>query len=171
MRQLDAAAVARAAPPLRSLSPAATVLTPHSKPLPGRAFFPPQVEEQLGVVRAACTQLRDCEPFLKVLQAVLELGNHLNAGTHRGGAAGFKLDTLLQLADVKGTDRKTSLLQVGPAPVVRVRRKAVPHPEKGQGPGAGLLVQPPEVRRAHPPSRGQAGAARIERRALKSRVV
>lgn len=28
----------------------------------------------------------------------------------RGAAAGFKLDTLLKLADVKGTDRKTSLL-------------------------------------------------------------
>ena len=26
------------------------------------------------------------------------------------GGAGFKLDTLLKLADVKGTDRKTSLL-------------------------------------------------------------
>ena len=32
-------------------------------------------------------------------------------GTHRGAAAGFRLDTLLKLADVKGTDRKTSLLQ------------------------------------------------------------
>lgn len=31
-------------------------------------------------------------------------------GTMRGSAAGFKLDTLLKLADVKGTDRKTSLL-------------------------------------------------------------
>ena len=31
-------------------------------------------------------------------------------GTQRGAAAGFKLDTLLKLADVKGTDRKTSLL-------------------------------------------------------------
>ena len=55
--------------------------------------------------------MRHCEPFLKLLQAVLELGNHLNAGTHRGSAAGFKIDTLLKLADIKAVDRKTSLLQ------------------------------------------------------------
>lgn len=48
---------------------------------------------------------------MKLLQAVLELGNHLNAGTHRGCAAGFKLDTLLKLSDIKATDKKTSLLQ------------------------------------------------------------
>lgn len=62
-------------------------------------------------MRAACSELRESEPFSKMLQAVLELGNYLNAGTQRGSAAGFKLDTLLKLADVKGVDRKTSLLQ------------------------------------------------------------
>lgn len=68
-------------------------------------------EEQLALMRAACAELRECEPFSKLLQAVLELGNYLNAGTQRGSAAGFKLDTLLKLSDVKGVDRKTSLLQ------------------------------------------------------------
>ncbi|PSC67234.1 formin 6 [Micractinium conductrix] len=66
--------------------------------------------EQLEIVRTACTELHGCSAFTKLLQAVLELGNHLNQGTQRGAAAGFKLDTLLKLADVKGTDRKTSLL-------------------------------------------------------------
>jgi hypothetical protein len=68
-------------------------------------------EDQLKLMRAACAELRECEPFSKLLQAVLELGNYLNAGTQRGSAAGFKLDTLLKLSDVKGVDRKTSLLQ------------------------------------------------------------
>ena len=46
-----------------------------------------------------------------VSHAVLDgAGQHLNQGTHRGAAAGFRLDTLLKLADVEGTDRKTSLL-------------------------------------------------------------
>ncbi len=35
----------------------------------------------------------------------------VHSGSRRDiGGAGFKLDTLLKLADVKGTDRKTSLL-------------------------------------------------------------
>jgi hypothetical protein len=70
-----------------------------------------QVQEQLNIIHGACSELKNCTPFLKLLQAVLELGNHLNAGTHRGGAAGFKLDTLLKLSDIKAVDKKTSLLQ------------------------------------------------------------
>lgn len=125
-----------------------------------------QCVDHLEVVRAACSELQACASFSKLLQAVLELGNHMNQaglpcpalkskacehlqacshavvrgtgsagrgmpwesskgplsagnlplacgclqGTQRGAAAGFKLDTLLKLADVKGTDRKTSLL-------------------------------------------------------------
>lgn len=34
----------------------------------------------------------------------------MNVGTSRGGARAFKLDALLKLSDVKGTDGKTSLL-------------------------------------------------------------
>lgn len=70
-----------------------------------------QVEEQIEIIHNVCVEMKTCEPFLKLLQAVLELGNHLNAGTHRGGAVGFKLDTLLKLADIKAVDKRTSLLQ------------------------------------------------------------
>jgi hypothetical protein len=70
-----------------------------------------KVEEQQKLVLEACHEMKHCTPFLKLLQAVLELGNHLNRGSHRGDAAGFKLDALLKLADIKAVDKKTSLLQ------------------------------------------------------------
>ncbi len=66
-----------------------------------------QVGEQIEIIHDVSKEMKTCEPFLKLLQAVLELGNHLNAGTHRGGAVGFKLDTLLKLADIKAVDKKT----------------------------------------------------------------
>lgn len=47
---------------------------------------------------------------MKLLEAVLKTGNRMNVGTIRGGARAFKLDALLKLADVKGTDGKTTLL-------------------------------------------------------------
>lgn len=47
---------------------------------------------------------------MKLLEAVLKTGNRMNDGTYRGGAQAFKLDTLLKLSDVKGTDGKTTLL-------------------------------------------------------------
>uniref|UniRef100_A0A7N0RJ11 Formin-like protein n=1 Tax=Kalanchoe fedtschenkoi TaxID=63787 RepID=A0A7N0RJ11_KALFE len=63
--------------------------------------------ETLGV---ACDKLKNSRLFLKLLEAVLKTGNRMNDGTYRGGAQAFKLDTLLKLADVKGTDGKTTLL-------------------------------------------------------------
>ncbi|KAK9806804.1 hypothetical protein WJX72_003461 [[Myrmecia] bisecta] len=77
-----------------------------------RTFAPTvtRVREQLDLLKRACGELGGSQDFMALLQAVLALGNHLNEGTMRGAAAGFKLDTLLKLADVKGVDRKTSLL-------------------------------------------------------------
>ena len=43
----------------------------------------------------------------------------MNVGTYRGGAQAFKLDTLLKLADVKGTDGKTSLLHFVVQEIIR----------------------------------------------------
>ncbi|KAJ8572866.1 hypothetical protein K7X08_009377 [Anisodus acutangulus] len=58
----------------------------------------------------ACKELRSSRLFLKLLEAVLKTGNRMNIGTIRGGARAFKLDALLKLSDVKGTDGKTTLL-------------------------------------------------------------
>lgn len=60
--------------------------------------------------QVACTKLKNSRLFLKLLEAVLKTGNRMNVGTYRGGAQAFKLDTLLKLSDVKGTDSKTTLL-------------------------------------------------------------
>eukprot|EP01023_Acetabularia_acetabulum_P017119 TRINITY_DN18515_c0_g1_i6.p1 TRINITY_DN18515_c0_g1~~TRINITY_DN18515_c0_g1_i6.p1 ORF type:complete len:232 (-),score=29.67 TRINITY_DN18515_c0_g1_i6:43-738(-) len=51
-----------------------------------------------------------CVDFMG-LQTVLAVGNFLNSGTTKGGAIGFKLESLLALHNVKGLDKKTSLLR------------------------------------------------------------
>lgn len=61
-------------------------------------------------MQVACNELKNNRLFLKLLEAVLKTGNRMNDGTYRGGAQAFKLDTLLKLSDVKGTDGKTTLL-------------------------------------------------------------
>lgn len=43
----------------------------------------------------------------------------MNTGTYRGGAQAFKLDTLLKLSDVKGTDGKTTLLHFVVQEIIR----------------------------------------------------
>ncbi|GAB2277471.1 hypothetical protein Dimus_012176 [Dionaea muscipula] len=68
------------------------------------------LRSSLSMLEEACKELRSSRLFLKLLEAVLKTGNRMNVGTIRGEARAFKLDALLKLADVKGTDGKTTLL-------------------------------------------------------------
>ncbi|KAI3940726.1 hypothetical protein MKW98_030045 [Papaver atlanticum] len=80
-------------------------------------------------LEAACEELRNSRMFLKLLEAVLKTGNRMNVGTNRGDAHAFKLDTLLKLVDVKGTDGKTTLLHFVVQEIIRaeVSRRSGPN--------------------------------------------
>ncbi|CAI9783578.1 unnamed protein product [Fraxinus pennsylvanica] len=77
------------------------------------------IKESFATLEIACKELRNSRLFLKLLEAVLKTGNRMNDGTYRGGAQAFKLDTLLKLADVKGTDGKTTLLHFVVQEIIR----------------------------------------------------
>ncbi|KAH7681211.1 Mur ligase central domain-containing protein [Dioscorea alata] len=68
------------------------------------------LKQSFQTLEEACDELRNSRLFLKLLEAVLKTGNRMNIGTNRGDARAFKLDTLLKLVDIKGTDGKTTLL-------------------------------------------------------------
>ncbi|KAG2593551.1 formin-like protein 1 [Panicum virgatum] len=70
-------------------------------------------------LETACDELRSSRLFLKLLEAVLKTGNRMNVGTNRGDAHAFKLDTLLKLVDVKGTDGHTTLLHFVVQEIIR----------------------------------------------------
>ena len=55
----------------------------------------------------------------------------MNDGTFRGGAQAFKLDTLLKLSDVRGTDGKTTLLHFVVREIIRSegKRASASHPD------------------------------------------
>ncbi|XP_010251389.1 PREDICTED: formin-like protein 1 [Nelumbo nucifera] len=87
------------------------------------ANFDSEVEylrKSFETLEAACEELRNSRMFLKLLEAVLKTGNRMNVGTNRGDAHAFKLDTLLKLVDVKGTDGKTTLLHFVVQEIIRV---------------------------------------------------
>ena len=71
------------------------------------------------LLQAACAELRGRILFLKLLEAVLKIGNQMNSGTYRGGAQDFNLNTVLKLADVKGTDGKTTLVHFVVQEIIR----------------------------------------------------
>ncbi|KAK9092155.1 hypothetical protein Syun_027066 [Stephania yunnanensis] len=77
------------------------------------------LKESLITLEAACDELKNSRLFLKLLEAVLKTGNRMNKGTYRGDAQAFRLDTLLKLSDVKGTDGKTTLLHFVVQEIIR----------------------------------------------------
>ncbi|KAJ4823661.1 hypothetical protein Tsubulata_019755 [Turnera subulata] len=86
------------------------------------ANFDSEVEylrRSFETLQIACGELRNSRMFLKLLEAVLKTGNRMNVGTNRGDAQAFKLDTLLKLVDVKGTDGKTTLLHFVVQEIIR----------------------------------------------------
>ncbi|CAN4104832.1 unnamed protein product [Withania somnifera] len=77
------------------------------------------IKDSVTALEVACKELRNSRLFLKLLEAVLKTGNRMNDGTFRGGAQAFKLDTLLKLSDVKGTDGRTTLLNFVVQEIIR----------------------------------------------------
>ncbi|KVH95958.1 Actin-binding FH2 [Cynara cardunculus var. scolymus] len=96
-------------------------------------------KESFATLEVACNKLRSSRLFLRLLEAVLKTGNRMNDGTYRGGAQAFKLDTLLKLSDVKGTDGKTTLLSFVVREIIRyegikVARNRNPSTDKTEDP-------------------------------------
>ncbi|PRW57389.1 formin 20 isoform X2 [Chlorella sorokiniana] len=75
---------------------------------------PGQLQDAVATLEchlAAQRELRTSTAFALVLQHALVLGNFLNHGNARlGAAAGFRVKNLLKLADTRSTDGKESLL-------------------------------------------------------------
>ncbi|KAE8672953.1 Formin-like protein 7 [Hibiscus syriacus] len=81
------------------------------------------MKECLQTLELGCKELRSQRLFMKLLEAILKAGNHMNAGTARGDAQAFNLTSLLKLYDVKSTDGKTTLLHFVVEEVVRSQGK------------------------------------------------
>ncbi|KAL4569597.1 hypothetical protein LXL04_025238 [Taraxacum kok-saghyz] len=82
-----------------------------------------QIKNTLQTLENACKELRTRGIFVKLLEAILKAGNRMNAGTSRGNAQAFNLNSLLKLSDVKSSDGKTTLLHFVVEEVVRLEGK------------------------------------------------
>ena len=58
----------------------------------------------------AVKEIKQSKKLPKLLELVLAIGNFLNGGTFRGGAYGFKLETLAKITEVRASDNKTNML-------------------------------------------------------------
>ncbi|MBN3305616.1 FHDC1 protein, partial [Amia calva] len=65
---------------------------------------------EAGVLREAAQELFNCQELHFILRLVLKAGNYMNAGGYAGNAAGFRIASLLQLADTKANRPGMNLL-------------------------------------------------------------
>ncbi|XP_021177883.2 FH2 domain-containing protein 1 [Fundulus heteroclitus] len=68
------------------------------------------MSHDIDVIRAATEELMNCEELHAVLHLVLQAGNIMNAGGYAGNAVGFKLSSLLSLANTKANKPGMNLL-------------------------------------------------------------
>ncbi|XP_058114083.1 formin-like protein 18 isoform X3 [Magnolia sinica] len=64
----------------------------------------------LNIVNSAAEEASKSVKLKRIMQTVLSLGNALNQGTARGSAIGFKLDSLLKLAETRARNNKMTLM-------------------------------------------------------------
>ncbi|XP_059410013.1 FH2 domain-containing protein 1 [Carassius carassius] len=68
------------------------------------------MSREINIVRQATEELMTCEELHAILHLVLQAGNIMNAGGYAGNAVGFKLSSLLSLADTKANKPGMNLL-------------------------------------------------------------
>ncbi|XP_055499653.1 protein diaphanous homolog 3 [Leucoraja erinacea] len=75
--------------------------------------FEPQVQSLLAsvsVLMEAAHELQNCHELHTILRLVLKAGNLMNAGGYSGNAAGFRIASLLKLADIKANKPGMNLM-------------------------------------------------------------
>ncbi|KFP31307.1 FH2 domain-containing protein 1, partial [Colius striatus] len=77
-----------------------------------RVFSPScaSLQDDMKIIRRATKELMTCEELHSILHLVLQAGNIMNAGGYAGNAVGFKLSSLLKLADTKANKPGMNLL-------------------------------------------------------------
>ncbi|XP_034043660.1 FH2 domain-containing protein 1 [Thalassophryne amazonica] len=97
-------------------------------------FFPScaMMSHEIDVIRVATKELMSCEELHAILHLVLQAGNIMNAGGYAGNAVGFKLSSLLSLADTKANKPGMNLLHFVAMEAKKKDEKLLKFPEKLQ---------------------------------------
>ncbi|KAL4618133.1 FH2 domain-containing protein 1-like [Arapaima gigas] len=114
------------------------------------------LNQDIAVIRTATKELMTCEELHAVLHLVLQAGNIMNAGGYAGNAVGFKLSSLLSMADTKANRPGMNLLHFV---ALEAQKK-----------DAGLLKFPKRLQRVHSAVRISVENIEVELNSLQSRM-
>ncbi|XP_047247955.1 FH2 domain-containing protein 1-like [Girardinichthys multiradiatus] len=69
-----------------------------------------EIREFIGTLTSAGKELLECDNLHSVIHLVLKTGNYMNAGGYAGSAVGFRMSSLLKLADTKANKPGMNLM-------------------------------------------------------------
>ncbi|XP_063806845.1 FH2 domain-containing protein 1-like [Pseudophryne corroboree] len=95
-------------------------------------FFPQlnSLKQSVEIQTVAATELLQCEELHVIIHLVLKAGNYMNAGGYAGSAMGFRMGSLLKLADTKANKPGMNLMHFVAREVERNNVSLLNFPEK-----------------------------------------
>ncbi|KAM5181978.1 FH2 domain-containing protein 1-like isoform 1-T2 [Mantella aurantiaca] len=95
-------------------------------------FFPQlnSLKQSVEIQAAAATELLQCEELHTIIHLVLKAGNYMNAGGYAGSAIGFRMGSLLKLADTKANKPGMNLMHFVVQEAEKNNRELLSFPEK-----------------------------------------
>ncbi|KAM4797452.1 FH2 domain-containing protein 1-like [Rhinophrynus dorsalis] len=95
-------------------------------------FFPQLncLKQSVQIQNAAATELLQCVELHTIIHLVLKAGNHMNAGGYAGSALGFRMGSLLKLADTKANKPGMNLMHFVAKEAERNNHSLMTFPDK-----------------------------------------
>ncbi|XP_073468803.1 FH2 domain-containing protein 1-like [Aquarana catesbeiana] len=95
-------------------------------------FFPQlnSLKHSVEIQTVAATELLECEELHTIIHLVLKAGNYMNAGGYAGSAMGFRMGSLLKLADTKANKPGMNLMHFVVQEAEKNNRALMSFPEK-----------------------------------------
>uniref|UniRef100_A0A4W5N1P4 FH2 domain containing 3 n=1 Tax=Hucho hucho TaxID=62062 RepID=A0A4W5N1P4_9TELE len=110
-------------------------------------FFPlmDELKHSIAVMTKAANELLVCDDLHSIIRLVLKAGNYMNAGGYAGSAIGFRMASLLKLADTKANKPGMNLLHYVTMQAQEIDVALLNFPEQLQHIGMAARVQKQEV--------------------------
>nr|XP_029511166.1 FH2 domain-containing protein 1-like [Oncorhynchus nerka] len=104
-----------------------------------------EMKHSIAVMTKAANELLVCDDLHSIIRLVLKAGNYMNAGGYAGSAIGFRMASLLKLADTKANKPGMNLLHYVTMQAQEIDVALLNFPEQLQHIGMAARVQKQEV--------------------------
>ncbi|XP_067221465.1 FH2 domain-containing protein 1 [Chanodichthys erythropterus] len=109
------------------------------------SHFVDEVNHSIAVMTAAGQELLECADLHSVIRLVLKTGNYMNSGGYAGSAVGFRITSLVKLADTKANKPGMNLMHYVVMQAQKIDAALLKFPEQLQHIGDAARIHKQEI--------------------------